>query len=238
MKLELLAYIFGVLAVVFGQDALSQSLLTQAYLTCTAAETGGTRTNSLNLTIGIGPEASWDGSRTALLFEHLFVETNDVGHIYTIGPGDDPDFAAFAFYLTDDHVSFLSEFAAVGPGGSGEFGLPETKFFVSLPPGNNGIDLNGFAIDYFSLCFNTLSITSPGGGYNWTDSSYTATFSVYGQPVPEPAPVATFCLGVAALMAKALRGKVATDNAGWRSELRYPGSPPCHFALLPYGMEK
>jgi hypothetical protein len=211
MKLNL-AYIVGTLTALVGPHAFGQSVLTEAYLT----GSGGVAaiTNSLHLTIGIAPGIN---TPPALLFGDLFFQTADVGHTYTIGPGDDPNFARFATYLTDGQVSWVTEGWNVGPGGYRRGPMPETDFFASLPQVNNGIDLGGFEIDYFTLCFSTLNFVSPGsnpnGDGNWTDYSLSATFSVYGQPVPEPDSLATLCLGAAALIAKARRLTFAPANA-------------------------
>jgi hypothetical protein len=184
MKLKL-TQIIGTLSFLVISHGFSQSLLTEAHLTGLFG--AATVTNLINLTIGIEPRVD---SQLAELFEDLFVQTNDVGHTYIIGPGDDPDFATFVTYLTDGYVSFFSVDASMGPGGGGESGVREVNFFTGLPPGNNGVDLGGFVIDHFSLRFDTLETTSPGSDPNgdgvWTDCSYAATFSVYGQAVNPP----------------------------------------------------
>jgi hypothetical protein len=121
----------------------------------------------------------------------LWVSSEDIGHTYIQGPDDDPsDFNLYTSFLTDGRISYCCYIDTVGRGASAESGVPESRFFDFLPPGNNGVDLGGFAIDYYSLVFNTLNFASPGsnpnGDGNWTDYSYSAIFSVYGEPIPEP----------------------------------------------------
>ena len=166
-------------------------------------------TNTLNLTFGLSPEP---GHQVALmLFKDLWVTSEDAGHVYTQGPNDDPaDFNLYTSYLTDSKVSYCNYLETVGPGGSGEAGAPETQFFDYLPPGNNGVDLGGFAIDYYTLVFNTLSFTSPGSDPNhdgnWTDYSFSATFSVYGEPIPEPRSLSLLvCTAIIILLRRATR---------------------------------
>jgi hypothetical protein len=104
-------------------------------------------------------------------------------------------------------ASDLSYVLAIGNSSGGQSPFSEVEFFNGLPPGNNGIDLAGFQIAYFSLRFDPLVIASPGNDPNsdgkWTDYSFSAVFSVYGQSVPEPSPLGLLFLGVVALYAKA-----------------------------------
>jgi hypothetical protein len=190
------------LSLLFCPRIFGQSLLTQAYL----SGGGGINviTNSLNLAIGF----STNESRNLIpaLFNNVWVQTGNVGQVYTLRPGDDPvDFAQFTHYLTDGTVSYFGYEATVGPGGGGRSGIPEVNFFSYLPPGNNGIDLGGFDIAYYSLVFTALEFDSPGSNPNmngqWTDFSYSATFSVFGEPVPEPASLTLLCLILGVLLA-------------------------------------
>jgi hypothetical protein len=134
-----------------------------------------------------------------MLFKNVWAQTGNVNQAYTMGPSDDSaDFTLFTHYLTDGVVNFLGDLHSVGPGGGGDSGITEANFFSYLPPGNNGIDLGGFDIAYYSLVFTSLEFDSPGSNPNmnglWTDYSYSATFSVYGEPVPEPASLTVFGL--------------------------------------------
>jgi hypothetical protein len=196
-----LAFVIAALAVMAGSPAFGQSLLSEADINAQGAGVA-IITSALNPTIGIGLDQS---PPSALLFEHLMVQTADVGHTFTIGP-DDPDFASFAAYLTDAHVSYLSDSTTVGRGSWGEWWIPEARFFSSLPPGNNGTDLGGFEITSFNLLFNSLQFLSPGSNPNgdgvWTDINYSAVFSVYGMVIPEPASLTTVMFGTAALIAR------------------------------------
>jgi hypothetical protein len=177
MKLKL-AHVVGLFTVCLVPHASGQVLLAQAHLT----GGGGSAaiTNSIGLSFNILGPSAW-------LFEGLFVQNGDVGRTYTIGPGDDPGFAGFVAALTDGVASEISYECILGRGGFGSGPFSEMEFFTSLPPGNNGIDLGGFEIDYFSSRFDAINITSPGSNPNgdgvWTDCSYSATFSVYGQPL-------------------------------------------------------
>ncbi len=192
-----LAHAAGLLAVLFVPRALGQTVLTEAHLTIG----GGTAqiTNRLSLWIEIG-------SPPARLFEDIYVQASDAGHTFTIGPGDDADFAAFAARLTDGQTSVLSYGVNVGNSSASRSPFSELELFTVLPPGNNGVDLGGFVIDHFALRFDTLGIVSPGSDPNrdgvWTDFSPSATFSVYGQPIPEPTSFALLCLGVVLFCAR------------------------------------
>jgi hypothetical protein len=133
------------------------------------------------------------------LFENLYVRATDVGHTFTVGPGD-PDFANFAAYLTDGQLNYCDYWMTIGsPHDAGVAGSPagmvtEANFFADLPPGNNGIDLGGFDITQFTLRFDALQIASPGSNPNGdgvlTDYSLSSVFSVYGQAIPEPSSTA------------------------------------------------
>jgi hypothetical protein len=102
-----------------------------------------------------------------MLFKGLWFSSGDDGQTYIQGPGDDPtDFNLYTSFLTDGEVSYCCDSVIVGLGGSARSGVPETQFFNYLPPGNNGVDLGGFAIDYYTLVFNTLNIASPGSNPN------------------------------------------------------------------------
>ena len=174
-----------------------QTLLTQAFL----SGGGGINvlTNSLTLWIGGG---TLPRSHDPFLFQNVLVQTEDVDQVYIAGPTDDPaGFDLTTHYITDGIVEYLGYSA-----GGGHFGIPEARFFSSLPAGNNGIDLAGFNIDYYSLVFTSLAFESPGSNPShdgqWTDYSYSAVFSVYGEPVPEPTSLVLLGLGVVVLSAK------------------------------------
>jgi len=190
------------LFLVVGSPIFGQSLLTQAFL----SGGGGVNviTNSLNLSIGYSTNGGRD--LTELLFRNVWVQTPNVGQVYTLGPGDDPaDFALFTQVLTDGAVSYLGYGAIVGPSGGSRSGITEANFFSYLPPGNNGIDLAGFNISCYSLVFTSLKFDSPGSNPGmsgiWTDYSYSATFSVFGEPAPEPASLSLFCVVLGVLLA-------------------------------------
>lgn len=203
MKLSL-AYIAGAFAVIVPH-AFSQYLLTETDLT--GAGGGATVANSLNLTLGIGSSPK---TPSAFLFDGLNVQTADVGRTYTFDRVTDPCFDSFVAYLTDGLVGWVDYGITVGAVGGGS-SVPEGLLFTALPPGNNGVDLGGFDIDYFTLSFDLLEFASPGsdphGDGIWTDYSYSATFSVYGQAVPEPSSLTlvTLCSGAVILLAKVKR---------------------------------
>ena len=165
----------------------SQELLTQKTISSSGAV--ASIADFMNLTFGFTPGRNADA--VPMLFQGLFVSTKDIGQTYIEGPDDDPsDFNLYTSYLTDGRISYCCYIGIIGREGFAESGVPESDFFDFLPPGNNGIDLGGFAIDYYSLVFNSLNFASPGsnpnGDGNWTDFSFSATFSVYGEPIPEP----------------------------------------------------
>jgi hypothetical protein len=204
MKIKFLkiAGVFG-LSLLFFPEVYGQTLLTQAFVSSGGGVYG--ITNSLNLTIvgGTSPR-----SHQPLLFQNVLVQTGDVGQVYTLGLTDDPaDFTLITHYLTDGIVDYLGYQATVGSGGGGRSGVPEALFFSSLPSGSNGIDLEGFNIDYYTLVFTSLDFESPGSDPNnnglWTDYSYSARFSVYGEPVPEPASLTVICLVLSVLFTNA-----------------------------------
>jgi hypothetical protein len=185
---------------VFGVSG--QTLLTQAFL----SGAGGVYvvTNSVDLTIGATP--GHDDHPTQLLFTGLWVTAQDVGITYTMGPNDNPaNFSLFTSYLTSNSLSYMCDTLTMGPGAGSESGILPSKFFASLPPGGNGFDLAGFNIDYYTLEFTGLTFSSPGSNPNgngiWTDYTYSATFSVYGQPVPEPGMMAILSLETGVLLA-------------------------------------
>jgi hypothetical protein len=193
--------------------ASSQVLLAQAFLN--GGQGANVITNSLNLAFGVTP--GHDDPPVSLLFRGLWVHHADVGHIYTMTPADDyADFRAYTHALTDGSVSFLCDTASMGSGSGSRSGIPETHYFSSLPPGNNGTDFAGFEIDYYTLVFNTLDFVSPGTDPNgdglWTDCTYSATFSVYGLQIPEPMPVTLLCLGIGMLCAKGRCAKEPRTN--------------------------
>jgi hypothetical protein len=197
--------IIGTIVICFcfaAPQILSQELLTQKTINSSGGE--ASITNSMNLAFGFTPGPN--DHPVPMLFQGLWVTSRDTGHTYVQGPSDDAaDFNLYTSHLTDGRISYCCYIQTVGLGGFAESGIPESQFFDSLPPGNNGIDLGGFTIDYYTLVFNTLNIVSPGsnpnGNGNWTDFSYSATFSVYGEPVPEPRSSDLFvALGVPGLL--------------------------------------
>lgn len=208
---------FIIFSRVYGQPLLTQAFLSGA---------GGINviTNSLNLSIVGGVSRS---SFQTLLFQNLWVQTGNVGQVYTLRPADSPaDFALITHYLTDGIIDYLGYNAKVYPGGTGRSGIPESIFFSSLPPGNNGVDLKGFDIAYYSLVFTSLKFESPGLDPNknglWTDYSYASTFSVYGVPVPEPASLTVSFLILTALFAKT---KWANKSSVTTATVNFPVSP-------------
>lgn len=208
---------FFVFSRVYGQPLLTQAFLSGA---------GGINviTNSLNLSIVGGVSRS---SYQTLLFRNVWVQTGDVGQVYTLRPTDNPaDFGLITHYLTDGIVDYLGYNARVYPGGTGRSGIPESTFFSSLPPGNNGVDLKGFDIAYYSLVFTSLKFESPGWDPNknglWTDYSYSAIFSVYGVPVPEPASLTLSCFILSVLFAKT---KWANKSSAPTATFNFPALP-------------
>jgi hypothetical protein len=197
-----LALIIVILAALHISRAFCQTLLTQANLAWSFHNAG--IADSLSLEIHIEPGA--------VLFDGLYVHSGDVGNTYSIGSGNDPDFVSFVTQLTDGNVSLMSYMYAEAIVRGGSSGLPEADFFTALPPNNNGIDLGGFTIDHFSLRFDALELISPGidpnGDGFWTDGSFSATFSVYGQPIPEPCSLPIFCFGVVAMCVKIMKPRM------------------------------
>jgi hypothetical protein len=109
---------------------------------------------------------------------------SDVGQPIVATAANEVGFNAFVSSLTDGqfdyvtyHIPFERDYSS------------EANFFT-LPPGNNGVDFQGFRISSVVLVFNQLSFTSPGRNPNgdglWTDFSFTADLSIIGSPIPEP----------------------------------------------------
>jgi hypothetical protein len=199
-----LVNIIATLTVLLVPRAFAQTLLTQTDVSYIFSLYG--ITNSLCLTIDVGPAP-------ALLFDGLFVHTGDVGHTFSINQSNDPDFATFVTQVTDGVPDLFGHTLHILNVTLGISPMTELQFFDSLPPGNNGVDLGGFAIDHVSLRFDSLEFVSPGSDPNgdgiWTEGSFSATFSVYGQPVPEPNSLAILSLGVVALWLRSKRRRSA-----------------------------
>jgi sugar lactone lactonase YvrE len=162
-------------------------LLATAHLAGSAG--GAVITNSFHLTVGFENPPPGSEPLQAPLFDNLTFYNGDVGHTFTVGPGDDPAFAPFVAMLTDGLPNSLC-YDMESAGGSMGCADPEARFFIGLPPGNNGSDLAGFNIDHVSLRFDAIDIVSPGqnprGDGIWTDCSFSAAFCVYGWPVLPP----------------------------------------------------
>lgn len=116
--------------------------------------------------------------------------TNDAGRMITINGSSDPNFAALAMNLTNGEAGSVGIMYWVGPTnarwGSG-FSEALTNFFDPLPPGNNGIDFQGFPINSLSLLIDTLTFTSPGsdvdGNGLWTDLDFAGRVFLNGDPL-------------------------------------------------------
>jgi hypothetical protein len=166
-------------------DASTPGLLAIAHLT--GGVGGRVITNSMYLAVGFEDQPG--GRLDAPLFDNLLFRPADLGHTFTASLGTDPAFAAFTALLTDGLPNGLCYEGAAGGGGSSCVSS-EGRFFMSLPAGNNGIDLAGFDIDHCSLRFDAISFVSPGSDPNgdglWTDGSYSAAFGVYGWSALHP----------------------------------------------------
>jgi len=123
-----------------------------------------------------------------------------VGSVFSVDASSGAGYSAFVASATDGILERVySEGMVTTPPGSPIGGLGigqsplESAFFVGVPPGGNGIDLQGFTIDRIDLRFNQLVFNTPGTDPNhngiWTDFSYDATITFIGV-VPEPSAAA------------------------------------------------
>lgn len=119
------------------------------------------------------------------LFAHVTWSSENFGQTYTATADNDPHFADAVARLTDGVISNFW----TGADEMGHWGQWEHTLFFDVPEGN-GIDLEGFRIDYFTLTVTSATLVSPGadpnGDGNWTDFDIPYVLTIHGALVPEP----------------------------------------------------
>jgi len=165
--------------------------------------------NSLSPQFGYGAGGFFP--LTSILFDQVTLTSSDVGKTFVITAQNDPDFNGFVQKLTNGQ----SDLMCFTNAGIHRLVTFESNFFDPLPPGSNGVDLQGFAIGSITLTVDSLIFDSPGsnphGNGIWTDITFNGTIAVY--TVPEPSIL--HLLGVAGtILFRASARRVSTSMSG------------------------
>ena len=153
---------------------------------------------SMMVYVGFGPNTN------AVLFSQFALTPADVGRTFTLNASNDPDFAAAKLSLENGIPNAVVFGDYYGPGtGWSTHVTSEAYFFDPLPPGNNGIDFQGFSIGSISLTVDALTLTPRVAG--GTDIHLRGTISV--NAVPEPSTLALVVGGGLVLQRFASRRK-------------------------------
>ena len=117
---------------------------------------------------------------------------SDVGSTINFTP-ESKGFDKLASILTNgtnDIIMFT-----IGSGGVGRYEERIVNKFIDSP----WVDFYGYEISEVILTINDYTLNSPGhnpnGDGNWTDIHLDLTFSVYGEPVPEPCSIFLLSMG-------------------------------------------
>ena len=144
--------------------------------------------SSMTVSVGFG------SNTFAVLFDQFALTPADSGHTFTLNENNDPDFANARITLENGNPDLVVFTYGVGVAGTGL--TSESNYFYPLPPGSNGIDLQGFSIGSISLVVDSLTLTTPGSNPNGTDIYFRGRIAV--NAVPEPS---TFAMaGLAGLI--------------------------------------
>ena len=124
------------------------------------------------------------------IFDTLTLSVGDIGKVFPITQAQDADFNSLVALLVNgqsDSLAFefsFDHFQTVAGNGN-----QENLFFAPLPPGNNGIDFQGFPIDNIALRLDSADI----GGSSY--SVQTTIFVNSAAVVPEPSTAGLLALG-------------------------------------------
>ena len=181
---------FGLLQII--SQVVSAQPLTVAHVNFSGTGSGiNAIVDSLSPQFGYGAGGFFP--LTSVLFDQITLTSSDIGRTFVITGQNDPDFNGFVQKLTNGQSDLMC-FTNTGIHRLVTF---ESNFFDPLPPGNNGVDLQGFVIGSITLTVDNLIFDSPGsnplGNGIWTDITFNGTIGVYA--VPEPTVFAL--LGVA-----------------------------------------
>jgi hypothetical protein len=125
------------------------------------------------------------------LFETGTWSIADIGTTRLATASLDPDFTAFAGYLTDGVGGYdqLIDFLLDGINGGGVGYSDFEAAYVYGNPSDPRVDLHGYRVDSLALRLDSLTVATPGSNPNhdgiWTDYSAHFTLSAFGD-VPEP----------------------------------------------------
>ena len=111
------------------------------------------------------------------LFENLFLDASDIGSTFYADATNDPDFAAFAAYLTNG-------IAATEPLWITHRGNPPTTNFGAGTSNTLELDFAGYSIDRVGLTLNSFSLTHPDPRYNDLAILANVYFSIEGTALP------------------------------------------------------
>lgn len=134
-----------------------------------------------SMTLQFGYRESFFAPFGPALFDQFTLTSSDVGRTFVVTAQNDPDYDEFVQKLTNGQ----SDMMCLTDGHSGFF-QTESVLFSPLPPGSNGIDLQGFAIGDITLTVDswTASTTSP---------NFQGTVAIYA--APEPSGLSLLVLG-------------------------------------------
>jgi len=157
----------------------AQSPLATAYLETQNMGSAGLKTN-FQLTLSAGASDSYTDEGYEAYYQGFVdtfdLTTNDVGRMLTINSTTGTNFGTLASILTNGESEDIGCFYWAGPTNSGVgegFGEPITNLFP-LPPGNNGIDFQGFQINSLSVLIDTLGFAYSPPSLPYTPSGFTS----------------------------------------------------------------